>query len=163
MLTPKQARFVAEYLIDLNATQAAIRAGYSAKTASSQGERLLSKAEIQQIVSERQQAAFDRLDLKASDVLRELLRIATSDVGAIFDADDNLLPISQLPLEVRRAIAGIEVVIRNAKAGDGITDTIHKLKFWDKNRALETLAKHLGLLVEKVEHAGTIELTWKGE
>ena len=160
-LTAKQQRFIAEYLIDLNATQAAIRAGYSSATASSAGHGLLRKLEIADAVVEGKRAQLASSGLSAMGVLEELRRLAHSDVGDVFDATGSLLPVAQIPLETRCAIAGIEVVIKNAQAGDGHTDTVHKIKFWDKGRALELLAKHLGLLVEKVEHSGGVELTWK--
>jgi phage terminase small subunit len=62
---------------------------------------------------------------------------------------------------LRRAISGIEVLKRNVTAGDGQMDSVHKIRLWDKTKALDSLAKHLGLMVEKVEHAGTVELVWK--
>ena len=75
-LTPKQAAFVREYLVDLNATQAAIRAGYSQKTAGQQGEALLKKLEIQQAVKEAQSVRAAKVDLQAVHVLEGLLKEA---------------------------------------------------------------------------------------
>lgn len=72
-LTPRQAAFIREYLLDLNATQAAIRAGYSEKTAYSQGQRLLKNAEIQEAVQEAQAERAERLELTQDDVLKGLL------------------------------------------------------------------------------------------
>jgi phage terminase small subunit len=99
--------------------------------------------------------------LKGDDLLRELMRISMSDVADAFDANGNLLPIREMPLELRRAVSGMEVIIKNAAAGDGHTDRIHKIRFWDKVRALETLAKHLGLLSEHIKVDGDVELSWK--
>lgn len=76
-LTPKQERFVAEYIIDLNATQAAMRAGYSEKTAYSQGQRLLKDVEIQALLSKKIANASEKLDLSAERVLRGLFEEAT--------------------------------------------------------------------------------------
>ena len=76
-LTARQQRFVDEYLIDLNATQAAIRAGYSAKTAYSQGQRLLKNVEVAASLAEHGQKHAAELDLSAGRVLRGLLEEAT--------------------------------------------------------------------------------------
>jgi phage terminase small subunit len=79
-LSPKQATFVREYLVDLNATQAAIRAGYSPKTARVQASDLLTKPDIQEAVRAGQDKRAARLELKAEDVLRELQSIAMAEV-----------------------------------------------------------------------------------
>lgn len=76
-LTAKQRRFVAEYLVDLNATQAAIRAGYSAKTAYSQGQRLLKNVEVSKVVGAHAANRSEKLDLSAERVLRGLFEEAT--------------------------------------------------------------------------------------
>jgi len=157
-LTPKQARFAAEYLIDLNSTQAAIRAGYSPKVADREGYRLLRKAEITALVSAGKAKQLEKADLTATRVLEELRRLAFSDVRSLFDAAGNLKPIHTLNPEESACIASLEVIIKNAQAGDGHMDTVHKLKVWDKTRSLEMLAKHFGLLVEKLEHSGQITL-----
>jgi len=99
--------------------------------------------------------------LTAVRVLEELRRLAFSDVGVLFDESGKLKPIHSMTKEERSAIAGLEVIVKNAEAGDGHTDTVHKVKVWDKVRALESLAKHFGLLTEKVEHSGGLEITWK--
>ena len=84
-LRDKHARFVAEYLVDLNATQAAIRAGYSAKTAEQQGYRLLRNVQIAAAVAEGHRKRLNRLDITAERVLNEVARIAFSDIRAHFD------------------------------------------------------------------------------
>lgn len=152
-LNPKQRRFVAEYLIDLNATQAAIRAGYSSHTAASQGERLLRHAEIEQAVKNGKARQLDRAELSALRVLEELRRLAFFDIAQIFDANGDLLPIHEIPEEARAAIAGIEVVRANLNPSDGKRDDdfLHKVKLTSKDRALEILARHFGLLIERVE------------
>jgi phage terminase small subunit len=160
-VTPKQERFIAEYLIDLNATQAAIRAGYSPKTAASQGERLLRNAEIQATVSAKQSQQLARADLTATRVLEEMRRLAFSDVRELFDEKGNLRPIHTLTPEQSACISGLEVIIKNAKAGDGATDTVHKVKVWDKPKVLDMLGKHFGILTEQVQHTGTLKLEWQ--
>ncbi len=76
-LTPKQARFVEEYLIDLNATQAAIRAGYSKKTANEQGAQLLAKLSIRQAVAEAQAIRSKRTEITQDEVIQGLKKEAT--------------------------------------------------------------------------------------
>src|SRR3954468_17583516 len=96
-LNPKQQRFIQEYLIDLNATQAAIRAGYSTKGASTQGERLLRNGEIAAAVQTGQNRQFAALEISAERVKLELARLAFFDVAALFDDDGNLRKLSTLP------------------------------------------------------------------
>lgn len=172
MLTPRQQRFVAEYLIDLNATQAAIRAGYSAKTANQQGSRLLAHVGIAAAVrdgkakqlSEAQaqlETALGETHVDAVRVLLELGRLSTVDARSFWDEHGNLKPMKDWTPQMGAAVAGFEVIKKNATAGDGHIDTIHKFKMWDKPKALDLLAKHFGLLIEKVEHSGAFEVYWK--
>lgn len=152
---------MAEYLIDLNATQAAIRAGYSAKTAGAIGAENLTKPEIAEAVAAGKAKQLAAADLTAARVLEEFRRLAFVDLRGFFDADGNLKPVAELTPEQGSALAGLEVIKKNAEAGDGVIDTVHKFKVWDKTRTLESLAKHFGLLTEKVEHSGGLEITWK--
>lgn len=170
-LTAKQQRFVAEYLIDLNATQAAIRAGYSASTANQQGPRLLVHVGIAAAVKDSQarqlaeaqtvlEAEVGEAHVDAVRVLLELGRLATLDMRTFYDGRGNLKPIHEWTATMGAAAASFEVIKKNAAAGDGVIDTIHKFKVWDKGKALETLAKHFGLLIEKLDVSGTIEIAW---
>lgn len=159
-LTPKQARFAAEYLVDLNGTQAAIRAGYSPRTANQMASDLLAKPDIAALIAEKQARQLERADLTATRVLEELRRLAFSDVTGLFDEHGNLKPLHTLTPEQAAAIASLEVVKKNITAGDGQIDTVHKLKVWDKTKALEMLAKHFGVLTERVEHMGELVFRW---
>ena len=94
-------------------------------------------------------------------MLRELLRIATSDVTQAFDPSGNLRKLQDMPEDLRRAIQSCDVITKNAEAGDGHTDRVHRIRMWDKVKALETLAKHLGLLAERIQVDGDVELSWK--
>ena len=160
-MTPKQARFVAEYLKDFNATQAAIRAGFSAKTAAQQASRLLTNVKVQEAVAAAQAKHVASDELTAARVLEEYRRLSFCDLRSFFDADGNLTPVTELTADQGSALAGLEVIKKNAAAGDGHIDVIHKFKLWDKTRALESLAKHFGLLQERLEHSGGIDLMWK--
>lgn len=153
-LTPKQQRFVAEYLVDLNATEAAKRCGYSAKTAMQQGSRLLTNVEIANAVADGKDRQLAKADLSATRVLEELRRLAFADVRTLFDEAGNLRPLHTLTADQAACIAGLEVIIKNAEAGDGKTDKVHKIKLLDKTKSLEMLAKHFALLTDKIEHSG---------
>lgn len=159
-MTPKQERFVAEYLIDLNATQAYIRAGYSESGAAQAAEKLLRNAEITAAVEAGRAKLMAKTNITAERVLQEMGRLAFSDVRNLFNADGSLKPLHTLTPEDSACIAGLEVIIKNAEAGDGHMDKVHKIKVWDKSKNLENLAKHLGLFVEKVEHSGALEIKW---
>lgn len=149
-LTAKQERFIAEYLIDLNATQAAIRAGFSKKSATAIGAEYLRKPHIAAAVAAKKSDQLERAELSATRVLEEMRRLAFMDIGVLFDASGNLRPLHQLSPEERSAIAGMEVIIKNAEAGDGKTDKVHKIKLWDKVRTLEMLGKHYKLLSDTI-------------
>lgn len=152
----KQARFVAEYLKDLNATQAAIRAGYSVGTAHVQGPRLLSNVRVRAEIDAALKRRAERVEVRADDILRELLRLATVDIGQAFNVDGTLKPIHEIPEDVRRAMSGVEV--EEFDHDDGPTGRVRKVKFWDKTRGLELLGKHLKLFVDRVEHSGGLTL-----
>jgi phage terminase small subunit len=108
-LTPKQERFVAEYLIDLNATQAAIRTGYSAKTAASQGARLLKQGGVARAVQAAQQARAVRTEITQDRVLQELARIAFFDIRRLYRADGSMKDPCELDADTAAALASIEV------------------------------------------------------
>jgi len=96
-------------------------------------------------------------ELTAARVLEEWRRIALLDVRSFFDAENRVKPMSQLTAEQGAALASFEVLIKNAAAGDGHQDTMHKFKIWDKVRVLEHVAKYLGMLREP-EITVTVEL-----
>ena len=142
---------MAEYLIDLNATQAAIRAGYSKKTAKQQASRLLTNVDLQRTIAARSAAVIEKAELSAVRTLEELRRLAFTDVRAFFTADGSLKPVNEWTPEMGSQCASIETIIKNAQAGDGHTDTVLKFRLWSKERALEMLAKHFVLLTEVVQ------------
>jgi phage terminase small subunit len=151
-LNAKQAQFVAEYLIDGNATQAAMRSGYSRETAYSQGHRLLKKAEIRQAIDDGRQAALQAAGAEAIAVVRELVRIANADIAGAFNADGSLKPVAELPEDLRRAVSGVDVDELWEGRGEereqvGVTK---KLRLWDKTKALELLGRHLKMFSDKL-------------
>lgn len=168
-MNAKQAAFVREYLLDLNATQAAIRAGYPARSARSKGAQLLANVNVAEAIQLALKNRAERVEVKADDVLRELLRLALVDVTDAFDEQGNLRPLKDMPKDLRRAVSSLEwetVLGDTIMTDDGIEvqsapiARVGKLKFWDKTKALEMLAKHLGLLTDKldVEHHGNVTL-----
>jgi phage terminase small subunit len=152
-LTPKQSRFIAEYLVDLNATQAALRAGYSPRTAHATGAENLTKPEVKRAIDDALQRRSERVEIQADDVLRELLTFARTDIRKAFDKNGNLLPVHLLPEDVARAISGIEVEDLFDGHGEERTQIGHvrKVKFWDKVKGLELLGRHLKMFTDKFE------------
>lgn len=155
-LNPKQERFCLEYIVDLNATQAAIRSGYSVKSAKAIGSEHLTKPDIQARIEELKGAREKRTEITADTVLQELLLLAKVDLSRAYGDDGKLLPIKQIPEDVRRAIAGIEVFEEyegHGKDKEYVGDTV-KVKFWDKTRSLEMLGRHLKLFTDVIKHEG---------
>ncbi len=163
-LTPRQARFVEEYLIDLNATQAAIRAGYSEATANREGSRLLSNADIAAIIATAMTKRSEKTDITAERVLREIAAMAFYDPGDLMidtEAGEDDPPaavvdgrviyglrgpadIKRLPGNLRRAIVGW-----GWDRNQNFT-----VKLADKSKALDQLARHLSLYNDKLEVTG---------
>jgi phage terminase small subunit len=147
-LTSKQKKFVEEYLLDFNATQAAIRAGYSEKTARQQGQRLLTKVDVQKSLQKRGNELSKKVGIDHERILTEEKHIAFSDIRGIFDEDGTIIKPNELPEEVSRSISKIEVI-------DTPMGKKYRYHFWDKGRALDRLEKILNLPVEdKPEGSG---------
>jgi len=147
-LTDKQEKFCQEYLVDLNATQAAIRAGYSEATARSQGQRLLTNVDIQARISELNKSRLEATGISQKRVLEEYAKIAFFDIREIFDVDGGLINVKQLDANNAGAIASIKSSEEWGEDEDGnrvVTGTLKEVKVFDKIRALQDLGKHLGL------------------
>ena len=147
-LTPKQKAFVSEYLIDLNATQAAIRAGYSPKTANEQGARLLANVSIAQTIQKAMQDREQRTEITQDRVLQEYARLAFYDPRKLFQPDGTPKPIEALDDDTAAALAGLEVREEFEGAGENraFVGYTKKYKLANKLGALDSLAKHLGML-----------------
>ena len=157
-LIPKHARFVAEYLKDLNATQAAVRAGYSPKTANQQGPELLVNPGIAAAIAEGTAKQLEQAGIEAVETKRVIGWQVRRDIRKLFDEHGNLRPIHTLTEEEASYIDGIDVVKRNVTSGDGQMDTVLKLKLANRQGYVEMAAKHFGLLEDKVSHSGTIKI-----
>lgn len=148
-LNPKQQQFVVEYLVDLNATQAAIRAGYSPKTAGVQGFDLLKKPEIAAAIETLRNEHAKNTGLTVERVLLEAMRLAFFDIRKLTDAEGNPIPINQLDDDTAAAIQGLELATERVRGDDeGVETVVRKYKVADKNSALERLFKHLGLFAK---------------
>jgi phage terminase small subunit len=158
-LTPKQQRFVDEYLIDLNATQAAIRAGYSQKTARVIASENLLKPDIVAAVQSAQTARAKRTQVDADWVLERLETEAKADLADIYDDSGALKPVKQWPLIWRQGlISGVETAqefeeVDGKKVPAGL---VHKVKISDRIKRVELIGKHMAVsaFVERHEHTG---------
>lgn len=155
-LNERQQLFVREYLVDLNATQAAIRAGYSVKTAGSQGFDLLKKPEIQEMVQAAYQKRAEKVELSAEQVLREIKLAAFLDPIELFADDGTLKPLREMPEHARRAIAGIEVEeLYDGRGSERqFIGYLKKIKLVSKEGTLTLAGRHLGMFTDKTELTG---------
>jgi phage terminase small subunit len=162
LINPKRQRFIEEYLVDCNATQAAIRAGYSEKTAEVQGSQLLSmlKVEIDARLAKDKEELAARSMITKERVVREIARLALVDPGQFFDPHGNPIEVCQLPAGARRALAGFEFYEDFEGKGESrkAVGYTRKFRWHDKIRALELLAKKLGYYVEKKTLDGVFTL-----
>ncbi|HMR18074.1 MAG TPA: terminase small subunit [Sphingobacterium sp.] len=150
MLTQKQKRFCEEYLIDLNATQAAIRAGYSQKTARAIGQENLTKPDIQVYIAELQQKVSERTNITVDMVVKELARIGFSDITSYLKVRGTrnkkfveIFNTDKLSEDQTAAISEIK------QTKEGIS-----LKLHNKTEALTKLGMHIGMFVNKSQFIG---------
>jgi phage terminase small subunit len=154
-LNPKQRRFIDQYLVDLNATQAAMRAGYSTETAHSQGSRLLKNVEIAAEIESARSRQSARTEITQDRVLTEIARLAFLDVRKLFDSGGRPKAIGELDDDTAAAISGIDVAQTKGERGRvGTVVTTTKYRLADKRGALELLARHLGMLNDKMKLQG---------
>ncbi|MFE4569960.1 terminase small subunit [Paenibacillus chitinolyticus] len=133
-LTDKQEAFIREYMVDLNATQAAIRAKYSPKTASEQGSRLLANVKVRARIEELMETRKEKLELDAQWVLNRLMQVANRAMNAE--------PVMKWDYEERAMVETGEYTFDSRGA----------------NQALELIGKHLTMFKEKIEHSGEISI-----
>lgn len=142
-MTKKQKRFCEEYLIDLNATQAAIRAGYSPDTAGAIGAENLTKPEIQRAVAQAMAERSRRTGVNAERVVLELAKVAFVNVGNVIDATDATLKEDAAPEDL--------AAIQSIKVKDmGEMGIEREIRMADKLKALELLGRHLGMFNDKM-------------
>ncbi|MPN43409.1 hypothetical protein SDC9_190969 [bioreactor metagenome] len=151
-LTAKQQRFVEEYLVDLNATQAAIRAGYSTKTANEIGNENLSKPSIRTCIDQAIAERSRRTGINQDRVIRELARLAFVNANNVIDIGKATLKEGASEDDTA-AIASVKVKVIPTKEGEGVE---REIKLTDKIRALELLGKHLGMFTDRVKIEGSV-------
>lgn len=159
-LTDKQELFAKEYIVDLNATQAAIRAGYSEKTAKSIGQENLTKPDLQLYIQKMMDERSKRVEITQDMVLREYAKIGFSNITDYLKVEEqevmtelgertfkmvDIFLTEGIPKEKMAAVAEIK------QTKEGISIKLH-----DKKGALDSVARHLGMFVDKVEHSGSI-------
>jgi len=160
-LTVKQKRFVDEYLVDFNATQAALRAGYSKKTANTIAAQNLAKLSIQTEISRRQKDLQRRTEVSQDRVVKELARVAFSNATnavqvqprTIVGADGKEIVIQTVVLTATAELTDDQrAAISQIKQGaNGI-----EIKMYDKLKALELLGRHIGMFNDKLELKATV-------
>ena len=149
-MTKKQKRFVEEYLIDLNATQAAIRAGYSPDTAGSIGAENLKKPEIKSRIDKAMAERSKRTGINQDRVLQELARIGFAKITDVVDPET---------AEIRPDASDDDLAcIQSIKIRPNEFGTEREVKLYDKKSALVDIGKHLGLFKDKLELTGDMEL-----
>lgn len=156
LLNARQSRFVAEYLIDLNATQAAIRAGYSKKTAKEIGSRLLTNVHVAAAVQSAKDQRVNRLEITQDRILKELARIALFDIRGLYQPDGKLKPIHELDDDTAAALVSVESLEEFEGVGKdrkfvGLTQ---KVKIADKVQSIRLAMQHMNMLTEKLMLGG---------
>ena len=149
-MTQKQKRFIEEYLIDLNATQAAIRAGYSPDTAQQTGSENLSKPVIRAQIDRAMAERSKRTGVNAERVVQELAKIAFVNAAEVIDPKTATVKEDALPEDT----AAIQSVKVKTFGEDGLE---REIKMADKLKALELLGKHLGMFKDRIELAGGLD------
>lgn len=161
-LTDKQLRFCEEYLVDLNATKAAIRAGYSEESAGSIGHENLKKPDVQEYISRRQKELQEATGITQKRVLEEYAKVAFLDIRKYYTVDGALKPIRELDDDAAGALAGVEVYEEKTGEEDvEATGSTKKIKTYDKVKALDSLARHLGMFTDKMDVNLSGQIVWQ--
>ncbi|MCM1326950.1 MAG: terminase small subunit [Bacteroidales bacterium] len=157
-LTEKQQIFVKEYLIDLNATQAAIRAGYSYKTAAEQGHQLLQKTSVQKAISEAMAERSKRTGINQDRIFLELAKIALAKMTDIVDNQGRIKETATAD-----DLACIESIKYKETKGDAVSSIEREVKLSSKIKAIELIGKHLGMWNEKMDVKVSLPIVISGE
>lgn len=157
-LTKRQQLFIDEYLIDLNATQAAIRAGYSAKTADQQGSRMLANVKVQQAVAEAMAVRSKRTGVNQDRVVLELAKLAFVKMTDLVDSYGRIRDDA-----TDDDLACIESVKYKSSESDTWSSVEREVKISSKLKALELLGKHLGMWNDKLDVNITQPIVITGE
>jgi len=148
-LTAQQQRFCVEYLVDLNGKGAAIRAGYAEDSAKSQAASMLQTEAIQVNLRRLMRKRERNYELSSERVLKELTKVAFSDIRDLYDDNGNMIPMNELDDNIAPAVASIKVKERFGKNGD--SEIEKEIRLWDKPKGLELLGKHFKLYTDLIE------------
>lgn len=158
-LEEKQKRFVQEYLIDLNATQAAIRAGYSPKSANQQGSRLCANAKIKDEIAKEMAKRSKRTGISQDRVIEELAKMAFCNIADLTDNNGKIKDDAK-----REDLACIESIkVKRSKTDNGAVSEEREIKLSSKVKCLELLGKHLGMWSDKIDMNVTLPVVISGE
>ena len=149
-LTPAERLFVGEYLVDFNATAALIRCGWAPHSADKHAVHYLRKPHVRAAIEKGIKRMEAHTVVSATRILEEVLRIATADPRRAMNDDGSMKQLQDLDEDTARAVAAIEVTTKPGRGDEPPTIT-HKLKFWDKGKATDTLLKSLGKLIDGVQ------------
>lgn len=152
-LTDKQARFVEEYLKDMNATQAAIRAGYSEKAARKIAHELLTKPHVASAVRAAQMRRSERVEITQDMVVKELAKVGFSSMSDVASWNESGVTFKASDAVDESALGSVMAVEETTNEHGGSL----KIKQYDKVKALELLGKHLGMFVERKEHSVVLD------
>ena len=158
-MTKKQKRFVEEYLIDLNATQAAIRAGYSPDTAQQMGSENLSKPVIKNAIDKDIAERSRRTGINQDRVIQEIAKLAFLNPIDVIDMDEATIK-GEANRDDTACIASVKVKVIPGEDGN-ITE--REVKTYDKLKALELLGKHLGMFTDKLKMEGNVPVVIMGD
>ena len=161
-LAAKYARFVEEYLVDLNATEAYVRSGGKArgKAANVMGCRWIAREDVQKAVQAGIAKRSERTGITQDMVLAEYAKLAFLDPRRFFDEHGNLIDVHKLPADVAAALGAMDVTVEKVSEdenGKPQYAMVRKIKFADKKGALDSVARCLGMFKDKIEHSGDVK------
>lgn len=151
--TDKERLFAHEYLIDQSMTKAAIRAGYSEKSAVKIAHQLYHKPHINGWIEEQLAKRCSKLNITAERILQELALIGFANIAGAFNKDNSLKAIVDMPEDIQRVISGIDTDELFEGRGEEreLIGHTKKLRTWDKLKALELMGKNLKMWIDRVE------------
>jgi phage terminase small subunit len=143
-LTDRQRRFVQEYVIDFNATRAAVAVGYSAATARQIGAENLSKPVIRSEINRQIKQRSIELDIEAKAIIGELVAMLRADIADIFDENNAVRPFNEMPKEFRNGLIRSIKIREETNTNGEVTARRISIQFSDRTAIMRQLGKHLG-------------------
>lgn len=150
-LSPQQELFVRQYVLDLNATKAALRAGYNRKNARQHGSYLLSKSDIQAAIKARLERRYEKVDIKTDEVLAQIRRLAFASLEGFIEIRNGKTYIADTAHLTEDQMACISEI---KQTPDGV-----QVKLINREKMIELLGRHMGMFLDKLEHSGGLKLS----